>query len=285
MEDILYDCYLAEEIIRQSGGDSLSQLSFKANILMQHGVTEKDFDESMKYYTRHTEELHKIYESLATRFTDESVAQGASANEMSRFGNLSSSSDTTDIMTGNKSIFLFAHPAFNRHLFAIKADTAFHRGDRFIMDFDTRYIYQDGMRSSVVTLAVRLGNDSVASRTIQVSSASHYNLQVEDKERHGIKEVKGYFMLNDNSHSSGTTTMRMMAITGIRLIRMHVKQDSVLNTDNQPKNASDSLTEPIRRVERSKINMDNGKPLTPNAIPTTDRRLVPKDYKIQRIKK
>lgn len=285
MEDILYEYYLSEEVIRQSGGDTLSQLSFMTNILMRHGVTRTDFDSSMVYYTRHTEELHKIYESLAARFTNEAMAQGASVNEMSRFGNLASSSDTTDITSGKKTVLLFPYAAFNRHMFRIKADTAFHKGDRIMLDFDTRFIYQDGMRNSAAVLAVKFANDSVASKTIQISSTSHYHMQVEDNDRLGIKEVGGYFMLNDNSQASGTTTLRMMAVTGIRLIRMHVRPEGNRKVEGDKSKKPDSIAEPGKTAERQAPRTVEGELVVPNAMLPMNRQLAPKELKIKQIKK
>lgn len=221
MEDILYEYHLAEEIARLNGGDSLSIRSFKANILNKYGVSQAELDSSLLYYNRHTKVLHDIYKNLVERFTNEAAAQGASVSEINKFGNLASSSDTTDIWNRRKMLVLYPQEASNIYMYNIKADTAFHKGDKIILDFDTRFIYQDGMRNAVASLSLTFNNDSVASRTINITSTSSYHLQIEDTRNLGIKAISGYFLVNDKDKAtSSSTTLRLMVIYNIRLIRM-----------------------------------------------------------------
>lgn len=221
MEDILYEYHLAEEIARLDGGDSLSIRSFKANILNKYGVSQAELDSSLLYYSRHTKLLHDIYKDLAERFTNEAASQGASVSEINKFGNLASSSDTTDVWDRRKLIILYPQESSNIYMYKIKADTAFHKGDKIILDFDTRFIYQDGMRNAVASLSLKFNNDSVASRTMNITSTSRYHLQIEDTRNLGIKEIYGYFLVNDKDKAtSSSTTLRLMVIYNIRLIRM-----------------------------------------------------------------
>lgn len=255
LEKILYDYHLSEEIIQQQGGDSLSLLSFKANILNKYNVTEADFDSSMIYYTRHTKLLHDVYKSLTTRLTNEAMAQGASVNELHQFGTIASSSDTTDIWSERKVQVLFTDVSFNRFIYKIKADTTFHKGDRIMLDFDTRFIYQDGSRNSVAVLAIRFLNDSVATQTMQISSTSHYHMQLEDSKKLGIKEIKGYFMLNDRTQES--TTLRMMVVCGIRLIKMHINNsEESVSAESVSKKEVDTVSTYKDNASRLKL-MDN----------------------------
>lgn len=266
MEDILYEYHLAEEIVRLNGGDTLTMRSFKANILNKYGVSQAELDSSLLYYSRHTKLLHDIYKNLADRFTNEAAAQGASVSEMNKFGNLASSSDTTDIWDRRRMLVLYPHEASNIYLYKIKADTAFHKGDKIILDFDTRFIYQDGMRSAVALLALKFNNDSVASRTINITSTSRYHLQVEDTRNLGIKEITGYFLVNDNKAASSSTTLRMLVVYNIRLIKMHqkimplvhkndsirmVKNDSAVHTKLHPSNTP--VNAPQKRFDRTVV--------------------------------
>ena len=222
MEDILYEYHLAEEIVRQNGGDTLTMRSFRANILKKYGVTQMELDSSLLYYSRHTKLLHDIYKNLAERFTNEAAAQGASVSEISKFGNLSSSNDTTDIWNRRRMLVLYPQEASNVYMYKIKADTAFYKGDKIILDFDTRFIYQDGMRNAVAVLPLKFNNDSVASRTINITSTSRYHLQIEDTGNLGIKEITGYFLVNDNDRAaSSSTTLRLLVLYNIRMVRMH----------------------------------------------------------------
>ena len=79
-----------------------------------------------------------------------------------------------------------------------------------MLDFDTQFIFQDGLRDALVVLALTLGNDSVVSQTLHVSTSSHYTLQVADTDRMGIKAVRGYFLLNNESTFGGSIpTLRL----------------------------------------------------------------------------
>ncbi len=221
MEDILYEYHLAEgiQVHNNEGGDTLSLLSYKSNILKKHGYTVAEFDSSMLYYTRHTKLLSDIYVSLADRLNKESVAQGSTVNELNRYGNISSSSDTTDIWSGERAFVISPYRATNQYYFEEKVDTSFHKGDLLMLDFDTQFIYQDGLRDAIVVLAVTFTNDSIATQTIHASSSSHYQLQIGDDEQ-GIKRIRGYFILGSNGDMS-TTTLKMLIVSNISFIRMH----------------------------------------------------------------
>ena len=106
-----------------------------------------------------------------------------------------------------------------------------------IKEFDTQFIFQDGARDAVAVLAMTLSNDSIVAQTIHVSSPSHYTLQLNDTENLGIKRLNGYFLLNNEKTFGGTqTTLRLLPIYNIRLIKMRT---------NAPVIASD-MQEPIK---------------------------------------
>ncbi len=249
LEDILYDYHIAEAIRTHDNitGDSLSLLSYKTNILKKHGYTVEEFDSSMLYYTRHTKLLSDIYVSLADRLNKESISQGSTVNEINRYGNISSSSDTTNIWSGERTFVISPYRATNQYYFEEKVDTSFHRGDLLMLDFDAQFIYQDGTRDAIVVLAVTFTNDSIATQTIHVSSSSHYQLQIGDDEL-GVKCIRGYFLLGNNGITA--TTLKMLIVSDISFIRMHrpikpVKSKGVVNDDkdtliHDPKNPPSS---------------------------------------------
>lgn len=243
LEKILYDYHLAEEIIQQQGGDSLAMLTYKTYILNKYHVSSAEFDASLVYYTRHTELLHDVYNKLTDRMSNEAINQGSSVNELQQFGSNVSSADTTDIWKKRKIQILFPDASFNRYTYTVKADTSYHKGDRIILDFNSRFIYQDGTRNSMAVLAIKFQNDSVATQSLMISSSTHYHMQIEDSKKIGIKEIKGYFMLNDRE--GATTTLRMLLIKDIRLVRMHINnQQSDNSTEMETK--EDTL-KPINR--------------------------------------
>ena len=123
-----------------------------------------------------------------------------------------------------------------------------------LLSFNSQFIFQDGMRDGNVVLAIVLKNDSVVSRSVRLSSDMPNVLQVSDDAFIGIKEVKGYFQLNTSPNSMTVSTMRLMFLENIQLLRMHrMKPDP--NTQGQ---SHDSIQ------IRGGANAPVGQPLQPS---------------------
>ena len=80
MEDILYDYHLADAMAQQAeGGYVKNAVAYRAAVLKKYDITQSEFDSSMVYYMRHTDELHTIYQHISDRMQDEANKVGASA--------------------------------------------------------------------------------------------------------------------------------------------------------------------------------------------------------------
>lgn len=248
MEEILYDYHLTQAAAETERISSSDMYAYRLAVLRKHGVTQAQFDSSMVYYTRHTELLQKVYENLYDRLNKEAVSLGATVTELEKFGEQSAKGDTANIWNGARAMVLPAIDPFNYYSFSMAADTSFHKGDRFLLEFDTKFLMQDGMRNGVALLAIQFANDSVTSQMVRPQNSQHYSLMVEDRDSLGIKKVSGYMIFNNPGDPSGSkTTLKLMIIQNIRLIKMHVR-------DRQP----------VRRTSFNKvrpIGMDSlGKP-------------------------
>ncbi len=242
LEDILYDYHITEAIATdyQNRKDTLLARVYKLAVLKKYGYTEADFDSSMVYYMRHTEQLHHIYESLATRLGNTAISLGASESEVNRFNTLSSTGDTANVWKGDASFVLMHHPAFNRYSFTVEADTSFHAGDKVMLQFDSQFIYQDGMRNGIVVMAMRLANDSVIMRNTNVSNSNRHTIEIQDIKRVGIKEIKGFFLLNNNLNraTENQTTLKLMIINHLALVRMHTPEPTALPVQDERKDSA-----------------------------------------------
>jgi hypothetical protein len=235
MEDILYDYHLALAMVQNEGGDETQRFIYKDAVLRKHDVTSAEFDSSMVYYMRHTDKMYTIYKNLSDRLNDEAVSLGADASDQSRFGDLASSGDTTNIWRGAQSLVFMTAKPLNYYNFEVKADTSFHKGDCIMLDFESHFIYQDGIRDGLAVLAVQFSNDSIASQVVHVQSSQHYSMQVEDRDTLGIKSVKGFFLLNSGDFSndfSSATTLKLMFLDHIRMIKMHKKPVQPVNVSS-----------------------------------------------------
>jgi len=225
MTDILFDYHIALAMAQsEPGGAQANNLAYREAVLKKHDVTSAEFDSSMVYYMRHTELMHDVYKDLADRLDKETVALGGDASGMSDFDNLSATGDTANIWKGAQSMVFSTDEGFNSYSFRVDADTAFHKGDRLRLDFESQFIYQDGMRDGIAMLAVQFKNDSVAQSVIHVQSSQHYTVELADNDSLGIKCVKGYFMLCNGGFgmdAGSATTLKLMFIDKVKLIRMH----------------------------------------------------------------
>ena len=245
MTDILYDYHLALAMAHMDdNGDKGQSLAYREAVLRKHDVTSAEFDSSMVYYMRHTELLEDVYKDLTDRYNNEITAMGGSAKEGGEFANLSATGDTANVWNLAASMVFMPVKPFNSTSFDIKVDSTFHKGDRLMLDFDAQFIYQDGMRNGVAMLAVQFGNDSIAQRTIMIQSSQHYSVELSDDDSLGIKSVKGYFMLMNDDNGTGVssqTTLKLMFLEHIKLIRMHPQKPVAAPAGSSPSVSSDSL--------------------------------------------
>lgn len=245
MTDILYDYHLALAMAHMDdNGDKGQSLAYREAVLRKHDVTSAEFDSSMVYYMRHTELLEDVYKDLTDRYSNEITAMGGNVSSGGEFANLSATGDTANVWNLATSMVFMPVKPFNSTSFDIKVDSTFHKGDRLMLDFDAQFIYQDGMRNGVAMLAVQFGNDSIAQRTIMIQSTQHYSVELSDADSLGIKSVKGYFMLMNDDNGTGVssqTTLKLMFLEHIKLIRMHPQKPVAALAGSSPSASSDSL--------------------------------------------
>jgi hypothetical protein len=254
MEDMLYDYHLSMAMVNQTGFSDVRQKAFKLAVMKKYDVSEEKFDASLLYYMRHTDKLHDIYEDLAKRLENEARAQGASESELSQYGYITSKGDTTDVWRGNRTLILSPYAPVDREVFDIKADTAYHKGDRLVLSFDSQFIVQEGMRNAVVVLSVTYANDSINTQYQQISSDSHQTLTIDSGDSLRIKHIRGYFLMLKGQQP--TTTFKLLILRNIHLVRMHVRKGES-TTPNDSVNNQD----PIRTI--------GGAPVTPTPAPPT----------------
>lgn len=219
LEDILYDYHIADGMAQLPGADSLSLMSYRQAVFKKYDITKADFDSSMVYYMRHADLLHSVYQKLSDRMGIEAAGLGTASTNIALS---TASGDTANVWNGDKSLALSTFKPANLHSFVLEADTAFHAGDRIMLNFDTQFIFQDGMRDGVAVLAVEFKNDSIATQNVRMSSSSHFSMTIEDERRLGIKRVRGFFLLNGNvGAGQNLSTLKLMFIDNIQLVRMH----------------------------------------------------------------
>ena len=68
MENLLYDYHLATTMSNDLPYDeNYKKQAYLAYVFQKHGVTEAEFDSSMVWYSRHSDEMNTIYQNLQRR--------------------------------------------------------------------------------------------------------------------------------------------------------------------------------------------------------------------------
>lgn len=248
MEDILYDFHVADGMAQNNPAAAnnvdYNRTLYRLGVLKKYNVTQADFDSSMVYYSRHSDRLHDIYEDVAERLSQKALSLGATAADVKRYGTITADGDTANVWLGERSIVLMSRPPYNNYSFNVVADSAYRKGDRMILNFDSNFIIQDGSRDGVAVLAVKFGNDSTASKSIHFSGTQHQTMEIIDNRHLGVKEVKGFFYMNTPTNYQNSTMLRLISIYNIRLIRFHERT----NTSAAPaNNNADSSNKPTAR--------------------------------------
>lgn len=160
IENVLYDYHMAQALAEQTHPDSVAYYTrfYQQAVFQKHNIAKTDFDHSMEYYERHTDQLKKIYEHLAERF-------GGSINTDAMPGNIlvqsSVKGDTLSIWRGPSSVLLSSQ-GVNRFVYTQRADTSLQAGDQLQMTYNVDWFYHEGERRGIAQVVVRYEGDSIA---------------------------------------------------------------------------------------------------------------------------
>ena len=89
MENILYDYHLSISMGNNlSYSDNYQKEAYKNYVFEKYHITEADFDSSMVWYTRHTEELAGLYKKVGERFRSEKKTHAGVAGVCVRINRL-----------------------------------------------------------------------------------------------------------------------------------------------------------------------------------------------------
>lgn len=243
MEDILYDYFVSQGMAREEddGGrvmDYRRELYFDA-VLKKYDVTRAEFDSSLVYYYTRADRFVKIWKNVQDRLGEAAIDYGASAGEVETFTARSLTGDTANIWNGVFSQALVPYAPYNRLQYSIQADTAFRKGDSFMLTWYNNFLYQSGSKDAVAYMAIRYKNDSIASQTVHFSTDGFSQLRMDGCDE-SVKEIKGFVYLGQGYES--TSAMRMLILSNIQLIRFHKKAD-VVKEPEPMKSEADSLSQ------------------------------------------
>lgn len=244
MEDILYDYFISQGAAQEgmkspAEGDYKRELYFNA-VLKKHDVSRAEFDSSLVYYYTRADRFTKVMKNVQERLGDDAIGYGASASEVERFTVTVLTGDTANIWNGELSRLLVPYAPYNRMDFSVKADTAFRKGDSFMLAFNSTFLYQNGSKDAMAYIAVRYANDSVASYNTHFSVAGQTQVRTVGCDV-DIREVCGFVYLGMGYQAD--TGLKMLLMNNIQLIRFHKQKESAKpqQPDDQEARRKDSL--------------------------------------------
>ena len=248
MEDILYDYFLSQGIAKDEDlvnidGSSRAleyrrELYFDA-VLNKYGLTRADFDSSLVYYYTRSDRFLKIWKNVQERLGDAAIEYGASAGEVETFTASTLTGDTANIWNNVSSQLFIPYAPYNRMQYQVVADTAFRKGDSFMLTWNSSFLYQSGSKDAVAYMAIRYKNDSIAFVVTHFSVDGRTQLRMSGCDE-PVKEIKGFIYLGQGYEPN--STMRMLIISDIQLIRFHKPEKEDKGPEPQT-SVADSLSQ------------------------------------------
>jgi hypothetical protein len=263
MEDILYDYHLAQAMSRQKGGSDLdyNRTLYIQSVFKKYGVTEAEFDSSLVYYYSHAYRLKDIYSEVNQRLSDEANNLGVAVGDINRYSQYSTTGDTANIWNQQTDVMLIPRPTMNRFDFTVKVDSTFKKGDSFMFQYMSEYIWQSGSKDVTVCFVCKYEGDSIIQTVNHLSMDGTVQLRIPAYREKKLKEMRGFIYLSDNGDDSDIR--KMMFISQIQLIRFH---DNTIEDEETANDEPDTETPAQDSIQRG----DN----TRGAEPDTLRRRV-----------
>lgn len=283
MERLLYDYHKTQASLEVASLESSTENEkYMLAVLDKYGLDSEMFDSAMVWYNAHPDKLRAIYRNIEARLKaeDDELQAQVGTSEMTAI--YDAGGDTTNLWTGVSLITLRPDKLQNLEKFTLKADTSYHKKDRFILNADIKLIKED--RNSIgyviMSLSIRTKEGKVYSQTSQTSTSNIERVEISQSSDSEISEVSGFFY-----YKSDNKTKSLCVITGISLIRMHIPEEPADTT------SLDSLV--IDSLEDNKPRMRDEYPDIPtvdisDSVPTSssggkkDRKNEVEDIKIRR---
>lgn len=245
MENLLYDYHMAKVMADDLPyEDRYKQPLYYNYVFRKYKVNQAQFDSSMVWYTRHIDELSKIYEKINIRYKAQQDAINHLIAIRDNKPKMSEPGDSIDIWYGNRLYKLANSIVSNKLKFKIPTDTNFKERDSLIwrMRYTFFPIKKNTQDSAVMIISIKYNNDSLAHATKQITHSGLDSIIVKSDSDYQIKEIKGivYYFGQDNDKS--------LLIDQISLTRYHnAKKDtaSIAHTDSLKKDS-------IKKIEKVK---------------------------------
>lgn len=271
MEDILVDYHIAKALAahadKSPDARNYDQALYIEAVMAKHGVTKQQFDSSLVYYYTRSDRFEPIYRRVSERLEQQALTLGANDGEIGKYAD--AKGDTANIWSGRMTLLMLPKPPYNHWDFEVVGDSVFRRGDSFLFQFMSDFMYHSGSHSAVLYVAVDY-NDTTISRQVRFTATGLNKLDIMPREDKDIKGLRGFFYLHDDDPTD--TSARLLFLNNIQLIRFHKqkqededKKDSMSSTDTGEPLVTDTLSD-RDTLGRSPEVVPAGKRIAPDRV-------------------
>lgn len=239
MEAILYDYNVAKAMADELPYDErYKQPLYTDYVYRKHHITEAQFDSSMVWYTRNTEELSKIYTNVTKRLKDDQGAINHLIAVRDKKPKMSERGDTVNVWYDKKLYKLTPAFASDRITFTLPTDSNFKAYDeiRWRMRYDFLKSSSDKQKvQAVMAMSLTFENDSILATTKKIEESGWHTLSLKSDSAYKIKEINGFVYLPEDSIKTA------LLVDEISLFRYHRPEQDSINKEKQKILLSDSL--------------------------------------------
>lgn len=224
MEKVLYDYHLTLGLSSKlPSSEGHKKQAYKNYLFKKHNITSAQFDSSMVWYTRNSQELSAIYQNLDKRFSREKNKLNTMLQER-HISIATQPGDTVNIWQYYPVYWLTDAPRNNKFTFTMKADTNFWVKDAFRWNADITFLKPG---KATMGLNIRFKNDSVIGKTIILKSGAN-SLYVQADTIHEIKDINGFIYVDkDSTHHTPS-----VLISNLSLTKYHQSKEKTIPKDN-----------------------------------------------------
>ena len=252
MEDILYDYHLTTAMSGNiSYDENYKKEALRNYVYRKHHVTKAEFDSSMVWYTRHTENLAKIYTNLGKRFREEKKDVKRLLAMRENKPSMSQPGDTVDVWYNKTLYWLTDAPLSNKITFEIPTDSNFKAKDAFL--WSANYIFLSNLQQQVTMgFNILFDNDSVSGKVAEVTASGIQSLYIKPDSAYKIKSINGFIYLTGDSVKAPG-----IIVDKISLIRYHELADtiSIVAKDSVPEKSMSVIDKDTDSLKMDSVQM------------------------------
>lgn len=217
MVEVLYDYQVATALATQSSSleGQKEGLRLKLSVFVKHHITQEEFDRSLAFYSRNSDEMKEVYREMQRRYN----VQGSFLEEQGMKDNKAALYDTLTIW--NKRFATLNAIGHNRLSTSITPGNKLKQEDELVFRFGVSWQYRQGMTQAHTLLSVELDNDSVL--TTSGSLYSYMNTQELRIKLNSSTQVKRVTMQVYQMAKWGTD-MQLLFLRNIQLLRIRAKR-------------------------------------------------------------